>query len=343
MAVGSALSVAGASLQALFKNPLVNEYILGISSGAAFGAALSLVFLGRSFPPQAAAFLFAILAVLAVLLVAGRGESSSLISLLLTGVIVSAFFSALLSLVEFFASPYVLQVDKLSFAGARVTSIVGPNGAGKTTLLKCLGAVLPVKKGTLFIDGKDIAWLKSHERVRLIGYVPQEHSSAFNYLVLDFVLMGRAAYVPLFSVPSKEDIRIAEEALDFVGLGSFADRTYAELSSGERRLVLIARALARQSNILLLDEPTTFLDPRHERQVLDLIQKLAVEKEKTILLTLHNLEMALQYSDDMVFMKKGGVVAWGKAGEVFQEPLLEDVYEMKMKVIDWNGRKIVLR
>lgn len=132
MAVGAALSVAGASLQALFKNPLVNEYILGISSGAAFGAALSLVFLGRSFPPQAAAFLFAILAVLAVLLAAGRGESSSLISLLLTGVIVSAFFSALLSLVEFFASPYVLQalffwlMGSLSLAGWKDLAISLP-------------------------------------------------------------------------------------------------------------------------------------------------------------------------------------------------------------------------
>lgn len=142
MAVGAALSVAGASLQALFKNPLVNEYILGISSGAAFGAALSLVFLGRSFPPQAAAFLFAILAVLAVLLVASRGESSSLISLLLTGVIVSAFFSALLSLVEFFASPYVLQalffwlMGSLSLAGWKDLAISLPlMGIGLAVLL----------------------------------------------------------------------------------------------------------------------------------------------------------------------------------------------------------------
>ena len=108
VAVGAALSVSGASLQALFKNPLVNEYILGISSGAAFGAALSLVFLGRGFPPQIAAFIFAVIAVGAVLLISGRAESH-FISLLLTGIIVTAFFSALLSLVEFFASPYVLQ------------------------------------------------------------------------------------------------------------------------------------------------------------------------------------------------------------------------------------------
>ena len=108
MAVGAALSVSGASLQALFKNPLVNEYILGISSGAAFGAALSLVFLGRAFPPQIAGFVFAVAAVGAVLLISGQAESH-FITLLLTGIIVTAFFSALLSLVEFFASPYVLQ------------------------------------------------------------------------------------------------------------------------------------------------------------------------------------------------------------------------------------------
>lgn len=108
LAVGAALSISGASLQALFKNPLVNEYILGVSSGAAFGAALSLVFLGRAFPPQIAAFLFAALAVGAVLLISGKAESH-FISLLLTGIIVTAFFSALLALVEFFASPYVLQ------------------------------------------------------------------------------------------------------------------------------------------------------------------------------------------------------------------------------------------
>ncbi len=123
---------------------------------------------------------------------------------------------------------FVLRVDELAFSSGKVTSIVGPNGAGKTTLLKCISAVLPVKKGTLYVDGKDIATLKSYERARLISYVPQEHGAAFNFVVLDFVLMGRAAYVPLFSVPSKEDVRIAAAALDFVGLGGFAERTYAE-------------------------------------------------------------------------------------------------------------------
>lgn len=238
---------------------------------------------------------------------------------------------------------FVLHVGTLNFEAAKITSIVGPNGAGKTTLLKCIGAVLPIQKKSLFVDGRDIALIKSQERAKLISYVPQEHGAAFNYLVRDFVLMGRVAYVSPFSLPSKEDIRAAEEAIEFVGLSDFAARYYSELSSGERRLVLIARALAQESDILLLDEPTTFLDPKHETEIFELTRKLAVEKQKTILVTLHSLEMAVRYSNFMVFMKRGGVVASGKPEEVFQEPLLESVYDMKMKIIEWNGRKIVLR
>ncbi len=140
LAAGASLAVSGAALQALFKNPLVNEYILGLSSGSAFGAALSLVFLGRSFPPQLGAFIFAVVAVLAVLLIAGRLESS-LVSLLLTGVIVSAFFSALLMLVEFFASPYALQslfywlMGNLSLAGWRDLTLSLPLMAAGLVLL----------------------------------------------------------------------------------------------------------------------------------------------------------------------------------------------------------------
>jgi iron complex transport system ATP-binding protein len=238
---------------------------------------------------------------------------------------------------------FSLHVTGLAFEGAKVTAIVGPNGAGKTTLLKCIGAILPVPKKTLFVDGQDIVALKSEDRARLICYVPQEHDTAFNYLVSDFVLMGRAAYISPFALPSKEDMKAAEEALEFVGLQDFAARLISELSSGERRLVLIARALAQKSEILLLDEPTTFLDPKHETEVLGLVRKLALEKDKTILVTLHSLEMAVQYSDSMVFMKRGEVVAHGKPAEVFKEPLLEAVYDMKMKVIDWDGRKLVIR
>ena len=238
---------------------------------------------------------------------------------------------------------FTLRVDDLGFEAARVTSIVGPNGAGKTTFLKCLGGILPVPRGSVFVDGRDFTTLKSREKARLLGYVPQEHDSAFNYQVMDFVLMGRASYISPFALPSREDARAAEAALDYVGLGRYASRAISELSSGERRLVLIARSLAQESAILLMDEPTTFLDPKHETELLNLVRKLAVEKQKTIIVTLHGLEMAVQYSDEMVFMKGGEVEASGRPADIFQEPLLESVYGMKIRILDWEGRKIVIR
>jgi iron complex transport system ATP-binding protein len=238
---------------------------------------------------------------------------------------------------------FELCVPALELEGAGLTTIVGPNGAGKTTLLKCVSAILPTPRGTIFVDGRDFAALPAAERARRLAFVPQGHSSAFNYAVLDFVLMGRAAYVPLFSTPSEADVEAAREALEFVGLARYASRGYTQLSSGERRLVLIARALAQRSEILILDEPTTFLDPRHETELLELVRKLAVEKRKTVLMTLHNLDMAVRYSDALVFLKEGRVVAAGAPEAVLTEDLLARVYEIRMDILEHGGRKFIVR
>ena len=236
-----------------------------------------------------------------------------------------------------------LSVAGLRFESRKVASIVGRNGAGKSTLLKLLGGILPAPKGAVLLEGRDLSELKSPERARLISYVPQELAPALNYRVLDFVLMGRAAFVPTFSVPSREDRRLAEEAIGFVGLAGFEDREFSQLSSGERRLALVARTLAQSPEVLLLDEPTTFLDPRHEVEVMDLCRKLASEKGKTVIITLHNLEMAVKYSDEMVFLKKGRVAASGPPDGVLSESLLEDVYDIPMTIVPFDGRKLILR
>jgi iron complex transport system ATP-binding protein len=236
-----------------------------------------------------------------------------------------------------------LSVEALCFEGRKVTSIVGRNGAGKSTFLKCLAGVLPVPKPSLFLDGRNLASLRVRERAKLISYVPQELVLAFNYSVLDFVLMGRAAFLSPFSVPSREDLETAAEALHFVGLEGFEKRAFSRLSSGERRLVLIARTLAQSAEILLIDEPTTFLDPKHEVEVMDLCRKLALDKGKTVIVTLHNLEMAVKYSDAMVFMKEGRVVASGRPDEVLNTDLLEQVYDIPMSIVTYDGKKIILR
>jgi iron complex transport system ATP-binding protein len=236
-----------------------------------------------------------------------------------------------------------LEIASLLFADGRVTSIVGPNGAGKSTFLKCAASVLAVPRRSLFVDGKDLADLHGRERARLIGYVPQEPSFTFNYTVLDFVLTGRAAFIAPFSSPSAHDVLLAEDALHYVGLVARSSRPFLELSSGERRLVLIARALAQGPDILLLDEPTSFLDPRHEVETMGLCRRLADEKRKTVIVTLHNLEMAVKYSDEMVFMKGGRVVASGPPSGVLNEPLLRDVYDLDMKIVECAGQKFFVK
>ena len=238
---------------------------------------------------------------------------------------------------------FTLRVAGMTFAEARVTAIVGPNGAGKSTFLKCLASVLPPSRGAIFVDGRDLAGLSGKSRARLVSYVPQEPAFTFNYAVLDFVLMGRAASIPAFSSPARHDVEAAREALRFVGLADFESRPFFELSSGERRLVLIARTLAQQSEILLLDEPTTFLDPRHEMEIMGLVRRLAVERRKTIVVTLHALEMAVKYADEMVFMKGGNIVASGPPREVLSEALLKTVYDIEMGILDVAGRRLIVR
>jgi|Deesub1362B_J571_1020462.scaffolds.fasta_scaffold00975_8 iron complex transport system ATP-binding protein len=238
---------------------------------------------------------------------------------------------------------FSLEIPDLILEEGQVTTIVGPNGAGKTTLLKCLSGLLTIPSGSVLINGQDLNAIKGSRRAQLIGYVPQEMTSIFNYTVLDFVLMGRAAYLHLFSLPSEADKQLALEALAYIGLRDYAQRHLFELSSGERRLVLIARALAQQAQILYLDEPTTFLDPKNEIEILELIKKLSQEMKKTIVLTLHNLEMAAAYSNSLVFIKKGQVRAWGKPDEIMTEDLLEEIYGVKIKIIDWNGHKFLIK
>jgi iron complex transport system ATP-binding protein len=244
---------------------------------------------------------------------------------------------------KFSYGAFSLRVPSLAFAEGRVAALVGPNGAGKSTFLKCLASVLPPGRGTVFFDGHDVAGIAGRERARLVGYVPQEPGLTFNYSVLDFVLTGRAAFIPIFSSPARRDDEAAREALRFVGLEDFGPRPVFELSSGERRLVLIARTLAQQSAVLLLDEPTTFLDPRHETEVMELVKRLAVETGKTVVVSLHALDMALKFADDMVFMKRGAVVAAGRPDDILDEALLRSVYDIPMGLRDVDGRRIVVR
>ncbi|MHB8055999.1 MAG: ABC transporter ATP-binding protein [Candidatus Aminicenantales bacterium] len=243
-----------------------------------------------------------------------------------------------------FARPgFELRVPAFDGRPTEITAVVGPNGAGKTTFLKCLSGLWRPAEGEIRVDGAGLDTLGEADRARRLAFVPQEHAASFNFSVLDFVLMGRAAYLPLFGAPSAADRAVAAEALAYVGFERFADRPLFDLSSGERRLVLIARALAQKAGVLVLDEPTTFLDPRHEAGIMELIGRLAAEQRKTVIVTLHNLDLAVRYAAWIVFLKDGRIVAEGRPNEILSEDLLRQVYEIPMQIIDHGGRRFIVK
>jgi iron complex transport system ATP-binding protein len=212
-----------------------------------------------------------------------------------------------------------------------ILCILGPNGCGKTTLLKCMSGILKLNSGAIFLNGLSLNSLKRRQIASIMGYIPQEHSSGFAYSVLDIVLMGRAPHLSIFSTPSEKDYLIAEEAIEMVGGSHLKDKKYTEISGGERQLILIARTLAQQPKMLLLDEPTSHLDFRNQTLILKLVKKLA-KGGLGVIMTSHFPDHALAYSGQIALMYNGNFVAQGNPGEVVNEANLERIYGIGVKI-----------
>jgi len=222
-----------------------------------------------------------------------------------------------------------------------MTTILGPNGSGKTTLFRCIAGLWRQRKGEILFEGRDISNLSHGERARMLALVPQEHEPPFPYSVLDAVLMGRAPHVGMFSTPSKEDFLKAEEALETVGIAHLGERPYTRISGGERQLVLIARALSQESPVLLLDEPTAHLDFRNQVVVLKKVRKIAGEKRLAVLMTLHDPNLAMLFSDRVVMIRDGHVVSTGAPQTVISGDNLKKVYGIDVAVVSYNGTGLV--
>lgn len=240
----------------------------------------------------------------------------------------------------------VLHGVNVLLATHTVLYMLGHNGCGKTTLLELLGGVRTPQSGTVQINGTDIYRLPAHARAQRIGLVPQTHVPVFAYDVRGVVTMGRAPHLGFWSTPGRADRAIVDQALDRVGLLDLAARPYTELSGGERQLVLIARGLAQQTEVLLLDEPTAHLDPRNQRIVLETVAQLAAERRVSFVISSHNPNSALLYADQVIVIKKGCVVADGPPHEVLTEETLSQSYDMPVEVVynqDRVARAIVPR
>lgn len=222
-----------------------------------------------------------------------------------------------------------------------MTTVLGPNGSGKTTLFKCICGLWKPQKGSISMDHRDLSLLSDGERARICAVVPQEHEPPFPYSVLDVVLMGRVSHISMFSSPSRHDYQKAEEAIGIVGVDHLKDRPYTKISGGERQLALVARALAQEAPILLLDEPTSHLDFRNQVLILNKVREIAQQKGLTVLMTLHDPNLSMLFSEKVILLNEGKVVSNGSPQEVITEENLKKVYKIDVSIINWNGKKIV--
>lgn len=220
-------------------------------------------------------------------------------------------------------------VNKGEFIG-----IIGPNGAGKTTLLKTMTHIIKPKGGSVILEGKDVHRMESSEAARNFAMVGQSLFSIFSFTVMDIVIMGRTPYVGILGSESGEDLKIAEQALELTDLTDFKNRPLDELSAGERQRVLIARALAQQPRILLLDEPTAHLDIGYQIEILGLVESLKREHQLTVVCVLHDLNLASQYCDRILLLNKGMLAGFAPPEGILRYDTIEKIFKAVVLVND---------
>lgn len=221
----------------------------------------------------------------------------------------------------------------LVFPAGRITAIVGANGCGKSTLLRALARLLPPKTGRVVLDGKALHERPSKEVARILGLLPQSPIAPEGIAVADLVGRGRHPHQRALTRWSTRDYEVVAEALAATGISDLADRSIDELSGGQRQRVWIAMALAQETDILLLDEPTTFLDVAHQVEVLDLLTDLNRDRGTTTVMVLHDMNMAARYADHLIALREGRVVAAGDPTAVMTSDLIREVFGLDALVV----------
>lgn len=225
-------------------------------------------------------------------------------------------------------------LDDISFKvnSAEFWSIIGPNGAGKTTLLRCLTNFYSDWNGKIEINQKDTSMLSRKELSKILSLVPQNFIRDFDFRVYELVLMGRTPYLSTFKGESNLDYQITKNALIEVGINNLANRKYSTLSGGEKQLVGIAMCLAQQTQVMLLDEPTSHLDPYYQTEIMDIFQRKNKKEKLTILSVFHDLNLALNYSNKSLLIDNGRIIAIGNTEDVITEENLMKVFKINVEI-----------
>tara|TARA_B100000029_G_scaffold477548_1_gene522687 strand:+ start:721 stop:1491 length:771 start_codon:yes stop_codon:yes gene_type:complete len=235
----------------------------------------------------------------------------------------------------------ILKNVSVSIEPGERIAVVGPNGAGKSTLLSVM-AGLRKASGRILIDGKNIDDMSPRERAQILSYVPQQPEMPAGMTVASYVLLGRSPHLSFLGMEGPDDYRIAEEVLAQFDLSEMAQRTLESLSGGELQRCHLARAIAQETPVVFLDEPTAALDLGHQQQVLDRIRRIREERQLTVVMTMHDLSLASQHSDRIILMFEGQIAAQGPPSEVLEPTRLSDLYGAQVKVLKIDGDLVVV-
>lgn len=230
------------------------------------------------------------------------------------------------------ATRFTLSDIALTVERGSLTGLLGPNGCGKTTLLKLLSGVLRPSRGAVTLDGRRVEEFSRRELARHVAVVPQETHPAFDYSVMEMVLMGRHPHLGIFQLEGPADLAIAREALDATGSASLEQRSYMTLSGGEKQRVVIASALAQSPDLLLLDEPTAALDLSYQLEVASLLTRLNRDRGVTMVLATHDLNLAASLCDRLVLVRQGRLLAQGETDSVLTADAIRRLYGVEADV-----------
>lgn len=228
----------------------------------------------------------------------------------------------------------ILSNINLSIPQNKISVILGANGCGKSTLLKTFARLVRPQEGQILLDGKQIETISSKTIAQTMGFLPQSPLVPEGIKVTDLIMRGRFPYRKAFQGMTKADIEAVEEAMEMMGIIELADQNVDELSGGQRQRVWIALALAQQTDILFLDEPTTFLDIAYQVEILDLLTDLNRKRKTTIVMVLHDMNLSARYADYIFAMKKGNLVAQGQPKEIIVPELVKTIYGLDCTVIE---------
>lgn len=228
----------------------------------------------------------------------------------------------------------ILEDVNIQIQKGKITTIVGINGSGKSTLLKTLAKIMPKLSGEIILDGKNLSAFTPKEVAKKMAYLAQRHIAPEDITVENLTYYGRFPHKGLFENRSKKDAQIIEHSMNTAHITKFRKRRLCELSGGENQRAWIAMCLAQEPKIMILDEPTTFMDVFHQVDVLELLYELNRKKNITIVMVLHDINQAIQYSDDLILVHNGGIYDQGPPDKVINQDVLYDVFHIKTKCIE---------